>query len=73
MASLGPHHSGHHQFLAGVVFRVRLRISTFPAALRHRWLDLAVDPLAIVALGADQIVVQLEAESEAGRERNFEF
>ncbi len=31
------------------------------------WLDLAMNSFAILALGAHQIVVQLEAEPEAGR------
>ena len=31
------------------------------------WLDIALDSFAIFALGAHQIVVELEAEPEAGR------
>jgi hypothetical protein len=44
------------------MFRGRSRISTFPSASRRIWLDLAFDSFAIFALGAHQIVVQLEAE-----------
>jgi hypothetical protein len=41
----------------------RFRIS---GASRRMWLELALDAFAIFALGADEFVVQLEAEPEAG-------
>lgn len=59
------HGSGH--IVSGQVTHFNI-----PAISRRMWLDLALDPLAILALGEHQIVIQLEAEPEAGRERNVE-